>query len=48
MNDFYPFIYKKEQKKEFEQEPLYIELYPPPPKKDESEEEVSKVIIIQL
>jgi hypothetical protein len=50
MDDFFPFVHKREKKKEFEPEPLYIELYPPPPKRDEEEKEDSNptVIIIQL
>jgi hypothetical protein len=51
MDDFFPFVYKREKKKEFEPEPLYIELYPPPPKREEKKEEDDSdpgVIIIQL
>lgn len=51
MDDFFPFVYEPEKKKEFEPEPLYIELYPPPPPKHEEEEKEdsnSIVIIIQL
>jgi len=50
MDIFFPFIYKKEKKKEEELQPLYIELEPPPPnyKQDNDEEEPSRVIIIEL
>ena len=55
MTDFFPFIYQPTKKKEFEPEPLYIELYPPPIEKiEEKETETDKeddnggVIIIQL
>jgi hypothetical protein len=53
MDLFFPFIYEPEQdkKKEFEPEPLYIELYPPPLKKVEEEsdkEDDHGIIIIQL
>ena len=51
MDGFFPFIYQPEKKKEFEPEPLYIELYPPPPqRKEDKEQEDSNptVIIIQL
>lgn len=51
MNVYVPFIYDSEEKKEWEPEPLYIELIPPPPKKREEEETEDTergVIIIQL
>jgi hypothetical protein len=48
MNDFYPFIHKKERKKEeFEPLPLYIELVPPQEKPVEEQEE-KRVIIIEI
>ena len=49
MDSFFPFIHKIEKKKEFEPEPLYVELYPPPPRqKDDKEELDSHIIIIEL
>ena len=45
MNDFFPFIYEKT--KDYEPEPLYIELYIPLKQEIEKEEE-SKIIIIQF
>jgi hypothetical protein len=51
MDVFFPFIHKIEKKKEFEPEPLYVELYPPPPQqkeKEETDETGSTIIIIQL
>jgi hypothetical protein len=52
MDVFFPFIHKIEKKKkEFEPEPLYVELYPPPPvqkEKEETDETGSTVIIIEL
>ena len=52
MDSFFPFIHQIEKKKkEFETEPLYVELYPPPPpqkEKDDKDENNSHVIIIQL
>lgn len=55
MTDFFPFLYEPVKKKEFEPEPLYIELYPPPIEKiEEKETETDKendnpgVVIIQL
>lgn len=55
MTDFFTFLYEPVKKKEFEPEPLYIELYPPPIEKiEEKETETDKeddnrgVIIIQL
>jgi hypothetical protein len=51
MELFFPFIHQIEKKKkELEQIPLYVELYPPPQKEKEEEkdENNSTVIIIQL
>lgn len=50
MNNFPPFIHKKFKKKEFEPEPLYVEIYPPPQERLEKseEEKEERVIIIQL
>jgi hypothetical protein len=49
MNGFFPFIYEKSKKKEWEPESLQIELIPPPPKKEqEKDEDSSPIIIIQL
>ena len=49
MTDFYPFIYEPKQK-EFEPEPLQIELYEPLIEENQSEEkeETPAIIIIQL
>jgi hypothetical protein len=47
MDTFYPFIHQPE-KKEFEPEPLYIELEPPIIQPLKKEEEASRVIIIEL
>lgn len=49
MKNFYPFLYKKKEKKE--PAPLYVELVPPTPerKEDPSEEkEEPGIIIIEL
>lgn len=52
MSEYFPFIHEEKKKKEWEPEPLYIELYPPPPppKREEEEKEDTNpgVIIIQL
>lgn len=56
MDGFFPFVYKREKKKEWEPEPLYVELIPPPPmeeKKDKEDKEEKDdidrgVTIIQL
>lgn len=53
MDGFFPFVYKREKKKEWEPEPLYVELIPPPPmeeKKDKEEkDDIDRgVTIIQL
>jgi len=50
MDGFFPFIHKIEKKKkDWEPEPLYIELEPPPPpKQKDDEEETQRVIIIEL
>jgi len=49
MDDFFPFIYEIEKKKE-EPLPLYIELIPPTlqPEPDEYDDETPRVIIIEL
>lgn len=49
MKNFYPFLYKKKEKKE--PTPLYVELVPPVPEKEEDpskKEEEPGVIIIEL
>ncbi len=46
MDSFFPFIHKK--KKDFEQLPLYVELYPPPPNQEDKKETEELIIIIQL
>ena len=49
MDDFFPFIYEIEKKKENEFQPLYIELIPPPPQQiDEQNDDSFQVIIIEL
>ena len=49
MDDFFPFIYQIEKKKENEPQPLYIELIPPPQQsEDEIEDDEPRVIIIEL
>ena len=50
MDSFFPFIHKIKKEVKFEQEPLFLEIYPPPPiyKKEEKDENNSTVIIIQL
>lgn len=50
MDTFFPFIFEKpKKKKEFEPQPLYVELNPPPPeRKKEEESEESHVVIIDL
>jgi hypothetical protein len=49
MDDFFPFIHERKKKKEWEPEPLYVELIPPPPEKtQEVEPESPTVIIIRL
>lgn len=51
MDGFFPFVYKREIKKEWEPESLYIELIPPPveEKKKEEKDDIERgVFIIQL
>jgi hypothetical protein len=51
MDIFFPFIHDpKTKKKEFEPEPLYIEVGPPPQKerKPDDEEQEERVVIIEL
>lgn len=52
MDGFFPFVYKREIKKEWEPEPLYIELIPPPPAREEKKEDKDDIergiVIIQL
>ena len=47
MDKFFPFIFEKE-KKQIEQQPLYIEILPPYQEKKEDKEEQDTVIIIDL
>ncbi len=50
MRPFYPFVHEQERKKkEWEPQPLHVELYPPPPeKREEEEKEEQRVIIIEI
>lgn len=50
MDSFFPFIYKREKKKEWEPELLYIEIEPPQleKKQEEKKENDDSIIIIQL
>jgi hypothetical protein len=49
MDDFFPFIHERKKKKEWEPEPLYVELIPSlPEKKQEEIDEESGIIVIQL
>ena len=48
MDNFFPFIHKIEKKKQWEPEPMYVEIYPPPPPPKKEEIEPETEIIIQL
>jgi hypothetical protein len=49
MNQFFPFIHKKKEKKELEQLPLYIEEYEPRSEKIiETEKSDAHIIVIEL
>jgi hypothetical protein len=52
MDKFFPYTYKREVKKEWQPEPLYIELFPPPIVEEEKKEEKDDIdrgfVVIRL